>query len=426
MSRPEPRTTHAAALALGYADRIVVRTARDVHRAVAGRAFGWTRVVGGPLPQRVHDTVADFVYGAVSTGLRGSQRALSAAAERGIGWPVESGSAGRQLVSAVNGLVGAELAERGDPHAIAMSVRSRGRDVPTDPNALGQAFPDASDRIVVLLHGLGENDDSWCRNADVRGETYASRIEHDTTYTPVAVRYNTGLNVSTNGAELSGLIAELVARWPVAVSRIALVGHSMGGLVARAATNHAIAAGMQWPHDVRHVVCLGTPHLGAALEKAVHVGARAMRVFPEAAPFGRILDTRSPGIVDLRHGYITREEWEGQDLTARWGLDRLAAAPLPHADYHFVAATLGVRPTDPLSRAIGDVFVRFPSAVGRAGRGRPVVGNADVRHIGGADHFALLNHPRVAGWLVDWLGDGHGELESAPTERAYTTTEGVR
>ncbi|UYM04286.1 esterase/lipase family protein [Solicola gregarius] len=409
-----PRTTHTAALALGYADRLVVSTARDVHRAVARRAFGATRRIGGSLPEAVHDRVADLAYAGVSLGVRGSGRLLERAADRGIGASLEASTTGRYVVSAVNALVGSELAERGDRHAIEMAVRVGGRDVEIEAESLRAAYPRATDRIAIFLHGLGENDDSW-RLAERAGSgTYPSRVEDDTDYTPVLIRYNTGLNVSANGELLSALVTRLIDAWPVAVSRLAFVGHSMGGLVARSAGSHGVAGGTDWPRLVRQVVCLGTPHLGAPLEKAVHLGSRALSVVPETAPFGRILDTRSPGIVDLRHGYISREEWSGQDLTRRWGLDRLAAAPLPYADYHFVAATIGNAPGQPASRLFGDLFVRLPSAHGRSARGGSVVPGALTDHVGGADHFALLNYPEVAECLVAWFDESRSSLPAVP------------
>jgi triacylglycerol lipase len=252
------------------------------------------------------------------------------------------------------------------------------------------------------VHGLCENDESWSNGSTANGTTYGDRIAAETDGTPVFVRYNTGLHISENGLHLDHLVQQLVASWPVPVTRITLVGHSMGGLVARAATNHATATGQTWQHLVRDVICLGTPHTGANLEKAAHLGARLLRFWPESTPIGAILDQRSAGIVDLRHGYITRDEWEGQDLTARWGLDRIAAAPLPRAEYHFVASTLGASQRHPLSSALGDLLVHFSSATG-VGRSGPVVDGATFEYLASAHHFALLNHPRIGDWIVEWL-----------------------
>ncbi|TXL61898.1 lipase family alpha/beta hydrolase [Aeromicrobium terrae] len=389
------RTTDVAALALDHVDRLIVGTVRDMHQAVARRAFGATRVVGGKVPESLHDAVVTSIYGAVSGFLRLSSGSVRALAARGVGRPVESSRFGRQVVSAVNGLIGDELRMLDDPQAIVMAVRKDGADVPATGWQVAEAFRGAGSHLVVFLHGLCESDESW-------GTVYSQRIVDDTDGTPVMIRYNTGLHVSENGKHLDVLLEQLVASWPVDVTRITLVGHSMGGLVARAATNHATASGKTWQHLVRDVVCLGTPHTGARLEKVAHVGSRVLRFLPETRPFSAILESRSAGIVDLRHGYITRDEWEGQDLTAQWGLDRIAAAPLPHAEYHFVAATLGASQRHPLSSVLGDVLVHFSSATG-VGRSGPVVEGARFEYIPSAHHFALLSHPRVADWLVEWL-----------------------
>ncbi|MEO6605825.1 MAG: alpha/beta hydrolase, partial [Aeromicrobium sp.] len=239
------------------------------------------------------------------------------------------------------------------------------------------------------------------------------RVVAETDGTPVMLRYNTGLHISENGKHLDSLLQQLVASWPVAVTRITLVGHSMGGLVVRAATNHATASGQTWQHLVRDVVCLGTPHAGANLEKVAHLGSRLLRFWPESSPFSSILESRSAGIVDLRHGYITQDEWEGQDLTGQWGLDRIAAAPLPHAEYHFVAATLGASQQHPLSSVLGDLLVHFSSATG-VGRTGAIVEGARFEYLPSAHHFALLNHPQVGDWLVTWLNARTRTMRALP------------
>ncbi len=411
MSAEPARTTDVAALALDHVDRLVVGTVRDVHRAVAARAFRATRLVGGRVPESLHDAVVTSVYGAVSGALRigsGSVRALSA---RGVGAPVESTRLGRGVVAAVNGLIGDELRMLDDPQAIVMAVRRDGEDVPVTGWQVAEAFRGASSHLVVLLHGLCEDDESWSMGERTRGTTYARRITDETDGTPVTIRYNTGLHVSENGKHLDALLTQLVEVWPTSVSRITLVGHSMGGLVVRAATNHAMAGRSTWHHLVRDVVCLGTPHAGANLEKVAHLGSSVLRFLPESRPFSTLLDARSAGIVDLRHGYISADEWDGQDLTRAWGLDRIAAAPLPHAEYHFVAATLGASQRHPLSAVLGDLLVHFSSATG-VGRAGPVVEGARFEYVPSAHHFALLNHPTVGDWLVEWVRAEHREVRA--------------
>ena len=402
------RTTDVAALALDHVDRLIIGTIRDMHQAMATRAFRATRAVGGQVPESLHDAAVTSIYGAISGFLRLSSGSIRTLASRGIGRPVESTRRGRRIVSAVNGLIGDELRMLDDPQAIVMAVRKDGVDVPVTGWQVAEAYRGGTSHLVVFLHGLCEDDESWLLGERTRGSTYPARVQAETDGTPVMIRYNTGLHVSENGKHLDALLQQVVEAWPERVTRITLVGHSMGGLVARAATNHATASGKTWHHLVRDVVCLGTPHSGAALEKVAHVGSRMLRVVPETRPFSTILESRSAGIVDLRHGYISNDEWEGQDLTGQWGLDRIAAAPLPRADYHFVASTLGASERHPLSSVLGDLLVHVSSATGVTRNG-PIVEGARSEYVPSAHHFALLNHPRIADLLVGWLNDRHSD-----------------
>ena len=73
----------------------------------------------------------------------------------------------------------------------------------------------------------------------------------------------------------------------------------MGGLVVRSACSE----GGDWCEKVGRVVYLGSPHLGAPLERAAARGAALLARFPETAPIARVIEGRSAGIKDLRYGY---------------------------------------------------------------------------------------------------------------------------
>ncbi len=384
--RPDrPGLAGALALAADYADRIAVGTARDVHGAVAARAFGLANVAtrgSARGQQRLHDGISAAVYTSLSTGARAAATGMQAVDRHGP--RLEATPAGRQLLSAVNGLIGDRLVEDRPELAIALAVRRHGADVPPTAEALSAAFPDATGDVVVFLHGLGENDDSWDRRRDEHGGSYGSRLAQDGRWTPVYLRANTGLPIGENGVALASLLDDLIASWPVGVRRLALVGHSMGGLILRAACAVVTDAERQWSSLVTDVVTLGTPHLGAPLERTVHRSARLLGLLPEAAPFGRILEYRSVGILGLRRGLAADVQH------------------LPHARYRLVAATLAESRRHPLSAALGDLLVRYPSAVGRDRCGRELFPDADVLHVRG-DHFDLLNHPRVYDALRRWL-----------------------
>lgn len=384
----QPGVVGAYALAGDYVDEVLLGTARDVHCAIAKRAFGLTNKVTGGFaraPQAVHDRISSAVYAGVGAGTRAISSGLRAADNRGVGPRLESSNRGRFVLSAVNGLLGDRLQEEQPTFAIQMAVRSHGRDVPLDPASLRATYPRATGDLVVFLHGLSENEDYWNRHCEQTGGSYAERLAGETTWTPVLLRANTGLPIADNGVALADLLDKLVGEWPTDVSRIALVGHSMGGLIMRAACAVVTDAATQWNTLVTDVVTLGSPHLGAPIAKTLHLGAAALGHLPESAPFGRILEYRSVGILNLRGGLAP-------DVRA-----------LPSARYHLVAATLASSLRHPVSEVLGDMLVRYPSATGRPRRGQEMFPGADVLHVPAAGHFDLLNHPEVYAAIKAWL-----------------------
>jgi pimeloyl-ACP methyl ester carboxylesterase len=108
----------------------------------------------------------------------------------------------------------------------------------------------------VLVHGSCLNDRQWSR----LGHDHGAALERDLACTPVYLHYNSGRHLSTNGRELAGLMEALVAAWPVPLETLAIMGHSMGGLVARSAIHVAETAGHAWRGKLRKLVCLATPH----------------------------------------------------------------------------------------------------------------------------------------------------------------------
>jgi pimeloyl-ACP methyl ester carboxylesterase len=364
--------TETGALASIAADGVAGLTSRveELHRAIADRAF---RAPASRPARLLHDAISGAVY----AGVRGAGRTAGAVAAATL--PDRRLSAtprGAAVQSALNGWLGDRLAAGASPLAVEMAVRAGGRDVPLDPASIADAHPDATGRIVVFTHGLGESEDAWRLRARARGSTYATRLRDELATTAVFVRANTGLPIADNGRRLARLLDRLVAGWPVPVERIDLIGHSMGGLIGRVACDVAAREGHAWIGLMEVTVTLGTPHHGAPLEQAAARAVQLLELVPEAAPFGRVIDTRSAGIKDLRVGL---------DLPAHRG-----------ARHYAVAATLTASERHPIARALGDALVLQRSAHG----GLP---DDAVAHVGGIDHLALLNDPRVEELLLRWL-----------------------
>jgi pimeloyl-ACP methyl ester carboxylesterase len=392
----------------------------DVHRAVAERAFGASG--GGALPARtLHDAISNGVY----AGLGGAARLAGIAADAGLGGRavrdgrrLSASPRGALLVGALNGLIGDTLEREGSDLHQPMSVRAGGRPVPLDPTALAGAHPGAGGRVVVFLHGLMETEFSWRVGAGHDGETYATRLRRDLGCTPVEVRYNSGRHISENGLSLADLLSELVAQWPVEVESIALMGHSMGGLVARSACHQGAERGDDWVGLVRHVISLGTPHMGAPLAQGVHWMSAALGAVPETRPFARFLRRRSAGIRDLRQGSLVDADWRDCDPDALRAAACQEIPLLEGATHCFVAATVTRGGRDPVGRLLGDCLVLQPSASGRSKTRRIPFEEEYGAHIGGTHHLALLNHPRVYERMLRWLEGEAGAAEAAALPRA--------
>jgi hypothetical protein len=368
-----PSVLDALSLLAEVADELVVRTVRDTHVAVLDRT------PAGP----VHRGIATAVYRGLGGGLGGASRALDRLAATRVGPRLETDARGRFVTAAVNGLIGDRLLRERPQLAIPMAVRRHGADVAPVRDALAEAYPEASERLVFFLHGLCENEAYWNRHRERTGTTYAAMLA-ERGWTPLMLRANTGLGLRENGAALAALAQRVVEEWPVEVTRIALVGHSLGGLVMRAAGAVVSDAEAPWAELVTDVVTLGTPHLGAPIARGIGHGSTGLGRLRETAAFGRILDWRSRGVHDLVTGLA-------EDVP-----------PLPRARYHLVSATLTRSERHPVGHLVGDLLVRPPSAYGRDRR-RTLFPGADVLHVGRTDHFGLLNHPEVHRALQQWL-----------------------
>jgi pimeloyl-ACP methyl ester carboxylesterase len=382
----------------------------EVHQGIAARAFRAVGPAGRPV-QLIHDAIADLSYSGVRLALgAGARVAGEAAALRTGGAAADEAPAGRRALAILNGAHGDLVRQVAPALALDMDVRVAGRPVPAEPGALRDAFPDASGRLVVFLHGLTETEVSWCYRAERRGEpgvTYGTRLQEDLGLTPVYLRYNTGLHISDNGRSLDALLTALVDAWPVPVQDVVLIGHSMGGLVARSALHQAhggTAEARGWTHLVRDTVTLGSPHLGAPLERGVHRLTAQLARLPETRPLARLLSLRSVGIKDLRHGTLVEADWTDRDLDAIGSAEH-THVPLHDGARHFVVlATLSRNPSGRLADVLGDLLVPPRSASGDTGDDDRLAFPPDhVHRLGGLHHFDLLNHPRIYERIRQWL-----------------------
>ncbi len=342
---------------------------RDVQKGVAGRVFKALGSVAAPV-RLAHDGISGVVHASVRAGLRYTPRAFAPLAPHGAA--LAETPVGSAALGAINGMWGDRMAAEYEPLALPMTL-----------------IGEPGERVAVFVHGLCETDTAW----GIGGRpTYGDRLrEHG--YAPLYARYNTGLHISDNGRALAAALDELEA------DEIVLIGHSMGGLVARSACHYA-----ERSDRIRHIFCLGSPHMGAPLERAANRGGSLLLRRPETAPFARLLTIRSAGVKDLRHGACVQEDWDGFDPDDP--RDNCTEVEfLEGATYYYVGATVTRRKDGPLADMLGDLLVQFASASGEHPTRRLAFEIENGLHVGGVNHLQLLNHPKVYAQLERWLTD---------------------
>ncbi len=382
-----------------------VQTVHDMHHAIANTAFdGLQRLPGLSAPTRlvqgVHDAITQGVYAAVRHG-SGALISMAGVAER-LATDVSGSPEGRERAvrSALNGVFGDALAQAGSSLSVRLGFHHDAAPLPLTAPALAGLRA----RVCVFIHGLACDEQSWRRpSAAWQGSAwehsmppgeaihYGALLAQDADISALYLRYNTGLPVADNARQLAEQLEQLIDAAPARVRELVLVGHSMGGLVARAACELAAADKRVWLGHVRLLVCLGTPHQGAMLEQWGHLTSLALGLSKVTQPLARVANARSQGIKDLRHGLRTK------------GSGKTPASP-PALALRFISACLGDESDSLMGSLVGKAFgdgLVLPHSAADDG----LVGDVQRVELAGLGHMALLNHPRVYAPLREWLAE---------------------
>lgn len=274
-------------------------------------------------------------------------------------------------MSILNGLIGDYLADKELAIAVQMAFYHQHHALALDTQSLQQAFSGAdgkglTNKLCIMVHGLGCTERVWGMKSDSE-QTYGSLLADDLGYTPLYVRYNTGLHISHNGQMLAELMTELLENYPIEVKEVIFITHSMGGLVTRSACFYGSQFEKPWTNKVRQLYFLGSPHLGADLEKFSSVVTKTLKTLP--LPYtqllGALFDMRSSGIKDLRFGYVRDEDWQGQDEQSLVN-NKQTVPLLEGADHFVITGTVHKDSEHVLSQFFGDALVRKYSATGQS------------------------------------------------------------
>lgn len=304
-------------------------------------------------------------------------------------------------ISILNGAVGDYLAQKGNGLATPMSCVHDGRPVPMQRDALAELHPNASPRVVVLVHGLMCTEDHW--NFD-DGDHYGSLLARDLGYTPLVLRYNSGLAIPDSGRELANLLQALLQAYPVAVEEILPIGFSMGGLVIRSACHIAATEKLGFLPRMQRAIYVGTPHRGAPLERVARKAAKLLGHIDD--PYTRLAVTlagmRSAGLQDLGDADLRHEDRARREPTISLRDKEHPVPLLPSLQHYLVAGSVSGDPR--LAALFGDVMVPVPSATNGecADPGSMALPPSHVKILTGVAHMTLMRHPDVYAQILQW------------------------
>jgi pimeloyl-ACP methyl ester carboxylesterase len=322
------------------------------------------------------------------------------------------------VLAVLNGILGDHLVTSDNPLAIRMQFRREGYPLELDRSSLRVAYPDATEKVLVLVHGSCRHD----RSSGGARDPIAA-LAHELGFTPVHLLYNTGQHIATNGREFAALLERLVTAWPVSFRELAIVGHSMGGLVARSACHVGEAERQAWRSKLRNLVCIASPHHGAPLERGGHWVEVLLRVSRYSAPFAHLGRIRSAGVTDMRFGYILDEHRDPGGRFAH-GDDIRRELKLPHGVRCYAIA--GTRTTRPGGKLAGDGLVPVDSALGRHRKGKLTLAFADTWVGLGMGHTELLERSEVHAVLRSWLSARSGECAETRSVIRSVPSQGLR
>lgn len=272
----------------------------------------------------------------------------------------------------INGVCGDALEARANPLAQAMRLVNR------------QGDADAQ-TMVVFIHGLCMTEHGWQRGAFAEFEAWARDVLGAQT---AHLRYNSGRRISVNGRELSGLLEALVRREKL--TRLVLIGHSMGGLLARSACHYG--KDLLWASKLTHLAMLGTPHQGAPLERLGNFANGLLKKTSYTTPLAHLGDLRSAGIKDLRFCNLLDEHWVTVPHDAPSPANKEEVVWLTHVDYLLLGATRSPRAGQPVTQSKDDLLVPVQSALLLSRTGEELLPGLSLRRqlLEEVDHMALM------------------------------------
>jgi len=309
-----------------------------------------------------------------------------------------------KLQGIINGAIGDYLAKEHSALAINMGLYHSGQPLKLNESLEPQVNFPLSNKLVILLHGLTNLETIWQFNDDKTktdsfiADDYGQGLLRDHEFTPFYLRYNTGLDIESNGKIFNHLLEQLLDNYPIPVDEILLIDFSMGGLVARCAQIEAHEESSTWLSKLQQCIYIGTPHEGAPLEKLTDVAGSVLASFPQPYinTWENWLNGRSKGIQSLKTGLYHRVDSNATDNSTTNNTS--APSFTPSAQHCFISGSISNNKIPFANALIGDSLVRKQSA-----NPRSAPNNSVFAHFEGKHHLSLAHSPAVYQQISEWV-----------------------
>ena len=290
-----------------------------------------------------------------------------------------------KLQGILNGVFGDYLAQDESRLAIEMGFYHSGYRLDLNEAIAEQVETPISNKLIIFVHGLTNTESIWdYPSPDGDLINYGKQLEENLGYTPLFLRYNSGLPIKDNGKNLSERIQKLFDHYPLPIEELILVGFSMGGLLIRHAQ---LDSERSWTRKLHACVYIGTPHEGAKLEQAGSASSRLLQNFskPYLNVWHSWAELRSQGIKDLHSGF--KDKKEAFHATAK---------------HCFISGGL-LKSSSDFAELIENAFIGDSLVVKSSAHPEVALKKRANQHFSGLDHFKLSRNPEVYAFLSQWI-----------------------
>ncbi|HMV41206.1 MAG TPA: hypothetical protein PK079_02665 [Leptospiraceae bacterium] len=301
----------------------------------------------------------------------------------------------------LNGIFGNYLEESGNELAIKPGFYYKNKIV--DQSSINDLYSELTPNLLIFVHGLACDETYWSfKEESGEKNSFGEILSSKYNFTSLYFRYNTGRHISDNGNILTDTIEKLVSFYPKKIESINLITHSMGGLVTRSACYYGEEKKQNWLKYINQIFLIGSPHLGAPLEKFGNIVTNVFTSLPQSYMklAGDVINQRSSGIKDLRYGSILEEDWKDKEEDALLVNNRTDIPIYENAKYYIVSGSIHKNPKSVLNHWFGDAMVRKKSS-----RGEGIFDQRDENffEFPGIDHIQLGHSKEVLSKLEEWL-----------------------